>query len=177
MRNTLTPNDSGWLDGGLTKWTPDSIWTTVQPDVFTNTHSDKNFDILMVQRAKRLNFSTLLLCLVMDLSPGIAGYRISNPPPLLCAPLEASLKVIPLHEENPLNIFNNYHHGVNTMHHQLMTSHQECLHLQVYNQTTMEDLRAKSLLLTAYLELLLKHYYPKPTTQNTENSNGNLYHL
>ena len=51
----------------------------------------------------------------MDLSPGIAGYRISNPPPLLCAPLEASLKVTPVHEENPLNIFNKYHHRVNNM--------------------------------------------------------------
>ncbi len=30
----------------------------------------------------------------MELSPGIAGYRISNPPALLCAPLEASLKVL-----------------------------------------------------------------------------------
>ena len=51
---------------------------------------------------------------------------------------------------------------------------EDSLRLQVYNQTTMEDLRAKSLLLTAYLELLLKHYYPKRTPQNTENSNGNL---
>ncbi len=38
-----------------------------------------------------------------------------------------------------------------------------CL-FQIYNETTMEDLRAKSKLLTAYLELLLKHYYPKPKT-------------
>ena len=51
---------------------------------------------------------------------------------------------------------------------------EDSLRLQVYNQTTMEDLRVKSLLLTAYLEFLLKHYYPKRTPQNTENSNGNL---
>ena len=36
----------------------------------------------------------------------------------------------------------------------------------------MEELRAKSLLLTAYLELLLKHYYPKPASQNSKNTNG-----
>jgi len=29
----------------------------------------------------------------MDLSPGIDGYRLSNPPPLLCAPLHASLEI------------------------------------------------------------------------------------
>ena len=29
----------------------------------------------------------------MDLAPGAAGYRVCNAPPMLCASLEASLKV------------------------------------------------------------------------------------
>ncbi|XP_072539609.1 kynureninase [Salminus brasiliensis] len=33
--------------------------------------------------------------------------------------------------------------------------------LEIFNQTTMKDLRKKSILLTGYLEFLLKHYYTK----------------
>lgn len=33
--------------------------------------------------------------------------------------------------------------------------------LEIFNQTTMKDLRNKSILLTGYLECLLKHYYSK----------------
>ncbi|XP_064652602.1 kynureninase-like isoform X2 [Lineus longissimus] len=60
----------------------------------------------------------------LDLSPGIAGYRISNPPPLLCCPLLASF--------------------------------------DIYEKTSMSDLRRKSKILTGYLELLLSHHFPKP---------------
>ncbi|XP_066289300.1 kynureninase-like [Branchiostoma lanceolatum] len=60
----------------------------------------------------------------LDLSPGVNGFRLSNPPPLLVSPLLASL--------------------------------------DVFQKTTMADLRRKSVLLTGYLELLIKKFYPKP---------------
>ncbi|XP_035679775.1 kynureninase-like isoform X1 [Branchiostoma floridae] len=60
----------------------------------------------------------------LDLSPGVNGLRVSNPPPLLVSPLLASL--------------------------------------DVFQKTTMADLRRKSVLLTGYLEFLIKKFYPKP---------------
>ncbi|XP_053328292.1 kynureninase [Spea bombifrons] len=57
----------------------------------------------------------------LKLSPGIDGFRLSNPPILLVCSLHASL--------------------------------------EVFNQTTMKDLRRKSILLTGYLEYLIKHYF------------------
>ncbi|XP_043381257.1 kynureninase isoform X4 [Chelonia mydas] len=57
----------------------------------------------------------------LQLSPGINGYRLSNPPILLVCALHASL--------------------------------------EVFGQTTMKALRRKSILLTGYLEYLIKHYY------------------
>ncbi|KAM3585339.1 uncharacterized protein V6R79_014923 [Siganus canaliculatus] len=62
---------------------------------------------------------------VMDLLPGVNGFRLSNQPILLVCPLQASL--------------------------------------EVFNMTTMQALRRKSLLLTGYLEFLIQHYYsPDP---------------
>uniref|UniRef100_A0A6I8P3F7 Kynureninase n=1 Tax=Ornithorhynchus anatinus TaxID=9258 RepID=A0A6I8P3F7_ORNAN len=59
----------------------------------------------------------------LQLTPGVNGFRISNPPMLLVSALHASL--------------------------------------EVFNQTTMSALRKKSILLTGYLEYLIKHYYGK----------------
>ncbi|XP_044201315.1 kynureninase [Thunnus albacares] len=60
---------------------------------------------------------------VMELQPGVSGYRLSNQPILLVCPLQASL--------------------------------------EVFNMTSMQALRRKSLLLTGYLEYLIQHYYSK----------------
>uniref|UniRef100_K7GE71 Uncharacterized protein n=1 Tax=Pelodiscus sinensis TaxID=13735 RepID=K7GE71_PELSI len=57
----------------------------------------------------------------LQLTPGINGFRLSNPPILLVCALHASL--------------------------------------EVFGQTTMKVLRRKSILLTGYLEYLIKHYY------------------
>ncbi|XP_048343099.1 kynureninase [Sphaerodactylus townsendi] len=57
----------------------------------------------------------------LQLSPGINGFRLSNPPILLVCALHASL--------------------------------------EVFGQTTMKFLRKKSILLTGYLEYLIRHYY------------------
>uniref|UniRef100_A0A803W0G9 Kynureninase n=1 Tax=Ficedula albicollis TaxID=59894 RepID=A0A803W0G9_FICAL len=57
----------------------------------------------------------------LQLSEGINGFRLSNPPILLVCALHASL--------------------------------------EVFSQTTMKTLRRKSILLTGYLEYLIKHYY------------------
>ncbi|XP_060079453.1 kynureninase-like [Ylistrum balloti] len=57
----------------------------------------------------------------MNLSTGARGYRITNPPPLLCASIKTSL--------------------------------------DIFNKTTMEDIRAKSRLMTAYLEFLITDRY------------------
>ncbi|XP_072881959.1 kynureninase isoform X3 [Hemitrygon akajei] len=59
----------------------------------------------------------------LDLSPGVNGFRISNPPILLVRSLQASL--------------------------------------EIYNQTDKKALRKKSVLLTGYLECLIKHYHLK----------------
>ncbi|CAK8671699.1 kynureninase-like [Clavelina lepadiformis] len=60
---------------------------------------------------------------VMNLTPGIQGYRVSNPPPLLVASLRASL--------------------------------------DIFDKTSMRQLREKSFLLTGYLEYLLQLYFSK----------------
>ncbi|XP_007894553.1 kynureninase isoform X2 [Callorhinchus milii] len=60
---------------------------------------------------------------VLNLSPGVNGFRISNPPILLVCPLQATL--------------------------------------EVFNQTDKKSLRRKSVLLTGYLEYLIKHYFSK----------------
>uniref|UniRef100_A0A8C5MKP3 Kynureninase n=1 Tax=Leptobrachium leishanense TaxID=445787 RepID=A0A8C5MKP3_9ANUR len=57
----------------------------------------------------------------LKLSPGVEGFRISNPSILLVCSLHASL--------------------------------------EVFNETSMEAIRRKSVLLTGYLEYLLKHYF------------------
>uniref|UniRef100_A0A8D0L694 Kynureninase n=1 Tax=Sphenodon punctatus TaxID=8508 RepID=A0A8D0L694_SPHPU len=59
----------------------------------------------------------------LQLSPGINGFRLSNPSILLVCALHASL--------------------------------------EVFGQTTMKALRRKSILLTGYLEYLIRHYYSK----------------
>uniref|UniRef100_A0A3Q0TBM2 Kynureninase n=1 Tax=Amphilophus citrinellus TaxID=61819 RepID=A0A3Q0TBM2_AMPCI len=64
---------------------------------------------------------------VMELQPGVSGFRLSNQPILLVCPLQASL--------------------------------------EVFNMTSMQALRRKSLLLTGYLEYLIKHYYTKDPAQ------------
>lgn len=61
----------------------------------------------------------------LQLSPGVSGFRISNPPILLVCSLQASL--------------------------------------EIFKQATMKALRRKSILLTGYLEYLIKHYYNKDT--------------
>uniref|UniRef100_A0A8D2N0K7 Kynureninase n=1 Tax=Zonotrichia albicollis TaxID=44394 RepID=A0A8D2N0K7_ZONAL len=62
----------------------------------------------------------------LQLSEGINGFRLSNPPILLVCALHASL--------------------------------------EVFSQTTMKALRRKSVLLTGYLEYLIKHYYSEDKT-------------
>ncbi|XP_069473490.1 kynureninase [Ambystoma mexicanum] len=57
----------------------------------------------------------------LELSPGINGFRLSNPPILLICSLHASL--------------------------------------EAYGQTSMQALRRKSILLTGYLEYLIKYYF------------------
>uniref|UniRef100_A0A672V3H7 Kynureninase n=1 Tax=Strigops habroptila TaxID=2489341 RepID=A0A672V3H7_STRHB len=64
--------------------------------------------------------------LKLQLSEGINGFRLSNPPILLVCALQASL--------------------------------------EVFGQTTMKALRRKSILLTGYLEYLIKHYYNEDKT-------------
>nr|XP_020447912.1 kynureninase [Monopterus albus] len=64
---------------------------------------------------------------VLELQPGVSGFRLSNQPILLVCPLQASL--------------------------------------EVFNMTTMQLLRRKSLLLTGYLDYLVQHYYTKDPTQ------------
>ncbi|XP_067891104.1 kynureninase isoform X2 [Heterodontus francisci] len=59
----------------------------------------------------------------LDLSPGVKGFRLTNPPILLVRSLQASL--------------------------------------EIFNQTDKKALRRKSVLLTGYLECLIKHYYSK----------------
>ncbi|XP_071752304.2 kynureninase isoform X1 [Centroberyx gerrardi] len=58
---------------------------------------------------------------VLDLQPGVSGFRLSNQSILLVCPLQASL--------------------------------------EVFNLTSMQALRRKSILLTGYLEYLIQHYY------------------
>ncbi|KAF6725116.1 Kynureninase [Oryzias melastigma] len=58
---------------------------------------------------------------VMELQPGVSGFRLSNQPFLLVCPLQASL--------------------------------------EVFNLTSMEALRRKSVLLTGYLEHLIQHHF------------------
>ncbi|XP_077578932.1 kynureninase [Stigmatopora nigra] len=60
---------------------------------------------------------------VLELQPGIKGFRLSNQPVLLVCPLQASL--------------------------------------EVFDMTSMQALRRKSVLLTGYLEYLIGHYYSK----------------
>nr|XP_009675650.1 PREDICTED: kynureninase {ECO:0000255/HAMAP-Rule:MF_03017} isoform X4 [Struthio camelus australis] len=62
----------------------------------------------------------------LQLSEGINGFRLSNPPILLVCALQASL--------------------------------------EVFGQATMKALRRKSVLLTGYLEYLIKHYYSEDKT-------------
>lgn len=64
---------------------------------------------------------------MLELQPGVSGFRLSNQPVLLVCPLQASL--------------------------------------EVFNLTSMQALRRKSLLLTGYLEYLIQHYYAKDPTQ------------
>ncbi|XP_071320853.1 kynureninase [Trachinotus anak] len=64
---------------------------------------------------------------VLELQPGVSGFRLSNQPILLVCPLQASL--------------------------------------EVFNMTSMQALRRKSLLLTGYLEYLIHHYYTEDPTQ------------
>ncbi|XP_070786814.1 kynureninase [Enoplosus armatus] len=64
---------------------------------------------------------------VLELQPGVSGFRLSNQPILLVCPLQASL--------------------------------------EVFNMTSMQALRRKSLLLTGYLEYLIQHYYTQDPTQ------------
>ncbi|XP_014796640.1 PREDICTED: kynureninase-like [Calidris pugnax] len=63
----------------------------------------------------------------LQLSKGINGFRLSNPPILLVCALQASL--------------------------------------EVFGQTTMKALRRKSILLTGYLEYLIRHYYKEDKTK------------
>lgn len=73
------------------------------------------------------------------------GFRLSNQPILLVCPLQASLEVLQqeqkvLHEKQSFTV---------------------SLFLQVFNKTSMRTLRRKSVLLTGYLEFLLRHFYQK----------------
>lgn len=71
------------------------------------------------------------------------GFRLSNQPILLVCPLQASLEVLQqeqkvLHEKQSFTV---------------------SAFLQVFNKTSMRTLRRKSVLLTGYLEFLLRHFY------------------
>lgn len=63
----------------------------------------------------------------LDSEAGILSYRLCNPPPLLVAPLRASL--------------------------------------DIFDMTTIEDLRIKSVLLTSYLEYLVDNLFDKEVVE------------
>ncbi|XP_027622828.1 kynureninase [Tupaia chinensis] len=63
----------------------------------------------------------------LQLSPGVSGFRISNPPMLLVCSLQASL--------------------------------------EIFKEATLKALRRKSILLTGYLEYMIKYYYSKDETE------------
>lgn len=80
----------------------------------------------------------------MELQPGVSGFRLSNQPFLLVCPLQASLEV------NPTVFFKN----------EGSTPADSCgFNPQVFNLTSMEALRRKSVLLTGYLEHLIQHHF------------------
>ncbi|RMC18837.1 hypothetical protein DUI87_04733 [Hirundo rustica rustica] len=82
-----------------------------------------------IKPAQRAEVTTYILANKnpeLQLSEGINGFRLSNPPILLVCALHASL--------------------------------------EVFRQTTMKALRRKSILLTGYLEYLIKHYYSEDKT-------------
>ncbi|ESO99172.1 hypothetical protein LOTGIDRAFT_226289 [Lottia gigantea] len=80
-------------------------------------HKDNQFPKLLGWWGHKMD-TRFVMDNVMDLSPGIYGYRISNPAGLLCATLKASF--------------------------------------EVFKKTSMEQLRAKSKLLTGYLEMMIE---------------------
>lgn len=47
--------------------------------------------------------------------------------------------------------------------------------LEIFSKTSMEALRQKSLILTGYLETLIKSKYQQPEGQKVENDNDNVY--
>lgn len=95
--------------------------------------------------------SYCFLFLVMELQAGVSGFRLSNQPILLVCPLQASLEVLHLKSR-----FFNKELGVFKV---------ASKTFQVFNMTNMKTLRRKSVLLTGYLEYLIKHYYTEDPAQ------------
>ncbi|XP_021370062.1 kynureninase-like [Mizuhopecten yessoensis] len=80
------------------------------------THEQNDFPKLLGWWGQKIE-SRFIMDNNMNLTPGARGYRVTNPPPLLCASLRASL--------------------------------------QIFNKTTMGEIRTKSKLMIAYMEYLI----------------------
>ncbi|XP_071853962.1 kynureninase-like isoform X2 [Apostichopus japonicus] len=94
-----------------------------------NKHKNNNYPKLLGWWGNRMS-TRFHMSNELDLSPGIAGYRISNPSIMAAVPIRASL--------------------------------------DVFNKTCMADLRAKSTLLTGYLEFLLNREFAKESEIRTQ---------
>lgn len=82
----------------------------------------------------------------LELLSGVGGFRLCNQPVLLVCPLQASLEVL-------------HHFSISTQSGAPATWPRLLVLVQVFNMTSMKELRKKSLLLTGYLEYLIGHYY------------------
>lgn len=94
----------------------------------------------------------------MELQSGVNGFRLSNQPVLLVCPLQASLEV--LQRSHPFIIHLKNKSWISGDVARLLVL------VQVFNMTSMKELRRKSLLLTGYLEYLIRHYYSEDAARS-----------
>jgi len=99
---------------------------------------------------KSTRFLVTEFLLELHLTPGAAGYRISTPTPLLACPLLASLDVT---NDSKSDFRVEISKMINFV--------------QIFEKTSMKQLRKKSQLLTAYLEFLLDHYFAEDSAFRT----------
>lgn len=95
----------------------------------------------------------------LELQSGVNGFRLSNQPVLLVCPLQASLEVLQRSHHFIIPLKNPLKSGSAPVWRRLL------LLCQVFNMTSMKELRRKSLLLTGYLEYLIRHYYSEDCAQ------------
>lgn len=99
----------------------------------------------------------------LQLQPGVSGLRLSNQPILLVCPLQASLEVLRYSSREKLMPLcfefwviccsSSFYISLNIFFTSSLSIH------QVFNMTSMQALRRKSVLLTGYLEYLIRHFY------------------